>query len=253
MGGRLYAVVYRGAEFADAGAQRFQHGNLLSRQTARAMIEDGHLEYDARAVTRAIGVAETGCDRRRRYALCKTASGRAHHAIELRLLVTHCRFVSDGRRIFSQTERNDVRARIGGALDEITRNRLDADLLDLWWRKHLTVMFVTHSIYEAVFLSTRVVVMSARPGRVFREIAIDEPHPRSEGFRVTQQFAAYARQLSECLAQASAEGAGVVEGTSLEGAGVVANSSAEGGGVVEGTSAEDAGGAAAAGDAGARR
>jgi NitT/TauT family transport system ATP-binding protein len=129
-----------------------------------------------------------------------------------------------------------------GALDEITRNRLDADLLDLWWRKHLTVMFVTHSIYEAVFLSTRVVVMSARPGRVFREIAIDEPHPRSEGFRVTQQFAAYARQLSDCLAQASAEGAGFVE-----------ESSAEGAGAVEGTSAEGAGGAAAAGEAGARR
>jgi NitT/TauT family transport system ATP-binding protein len=94
-----------------------------------------------------------------------------------------------------------------GALDEITRNRLDADLLALWAKKHLTVMFVTHSIYEAVFLSTRVVVMSARPGRILREVAIDEPFPRGESFRVSQAFAVYCRELSELLAVASAAGA----------------------------------------------
>ena len=53
-----------------------------------------------------------------------------------------------------------------GALDEITRNKLDSDLLELWRTKKLTVIFVTHSIYEAVYLSTRVVVMAARPGRL---------------------------------------------------------------------------------------
>jgi NitT/TauT family transport system ATP-binding protein len=94
-----------------------------------------------------------------------------------------------------------------GALDEITRNRLDADLIQLWWKKKLTVIFVTHSIYEAVFLSTRVVVMSARPGRILAEVAIDEPHPRNDAFRVTQKFAAYAKQLSEHLADASSRGA----------------------------------------------
>jgi len=94
-----------------------------------------------------------------------------------------------------------------GALDEITRNRLDSDLLALWAKKRLTVMFVTHSIYEAVFLSTRVVVMSARPGRILREVAIDEPFPRGEAFRVSQQFAMYCRELSELLAVASASGA----------------------------------------------
>jgi NitT/TauT family transport system ATP-binding protein len=93
-----------------------------------------------------------------------------------------------------------------GALDEITRNRLDADLLTLWEKKHLTVMFVTHSIYEAVFLSTRVVVMSARPGRILREVVIDEPFPRGESFRVSQAFAQYCRELSELLALASASG-----------------------------------------------
>ncbi len=94
-----------------------------------------------------------------------------------------------------------------GALDEITRNRLDADLIQLWWKKQLTVVFVTHSIYEAVFLSTRVAVMSARPGRILKEVAIGEPHPRTEAFRVTQKFAAYAKELSELLADASARGA----------------------------------------------
>ena len=90
-----------------------------------------------------------------------------------------------------------------GALDEFTRNKLDSDLIQLWWQKKLTVIFVTHSIYEAVFLSTRVVVMAARPGRVLKELVIDEAHPRTDAFRVTQKFAAYAKELSELLAAAN--------------------------------------------------
>jgi NitT/TauT family transport system ATP-binding protein len=86
-----------------------------------------------------------------------------------------------------------------GALDEITRNRLDADLIDLWWKRGLTVIFVTHSIYEAVFLSTRVAVMAARPGRIRQVVEIDEPHPRTDAFRVTHGFAAYCKQLTELL------------------------------------------------------
>jgi len=93
-----------------------------------------------------------------------------------------------------------------GALDEITRARLDQEIRELWARRSLTVLFVTHSIYEAVFLSTRVVVMAARPGRVLAEVTIDEPHPRTDAFRVTQKFAAYAKQLSEHLAEASSLG-----------------------------------------------
>jgi NitT/TauT family transport system ATP-binding protein len=90
-----------------------------------------------------------------------------------------------------------------GALDEFTRNNLDADLLSLWWERKLTSVFVTHSIYEAVFLSTRVVVMAARPGRVFKIMQIDEPQPRGEEFRSSPRFADLCRQLSTWLAEAS--------------------------------------------------
>lgn len=87
-----------------------------------------------------------------------------------------------------------------GALDEITRNRLDRDIRELWHRQRLTVVFVTHSIYEAVFLSTRVLVMSPRPGRILREVAVAEPHPRSDEFRMSERFAALCAQLSTLLA-----------------------------------------------------
>ena len=90
-----------------------------------------------------------------------------------------------------------------GALDEFTRNRLDADLIRLWWESRLTTVFVTHSIYEAVFLSTRIIVMAANPGRIFRTMTIDEPQPRDEGFRDSPRFAAYCRELSTWLAEAS--------------------------------------------------
>jgi NitT/TauT family transport system ATP-binding protein len=90
-----------------------------------------------------------------------------------------------------------------GALDEITRYRLDSDLLELWQRKRLTVIFVTHSIFEAVYLSTRVVVMAARPGRMVDELRIDEPYPRGAAFRVSTAFSGYARQLQDSLQRAS--------------------------------------------------
>ncbi|HZF81474.1 MAG TPA: ABC transporter ATP-binding protein, partial [Rubrivivax sp.] len=90
-----------------------------------------------------------------------------------------------------------------GALDEITRNRLDADLLELWQKKELTVIFVTHSIYEAVYLSQRVVVMAARPGRIVEELTIDEPYPRGPDFRVSTAFSHYAKRLQDSLLRAS--------------------------------------------------
>ncbi len=90
-----------------------------------------------------------------------------------------------------------------GALDEFTRNRLDDDLVRLACERKLTTVFVTHSIYEAVFLSSRVVVMAGGPGRVFATMAIDEPQPRSEAFRNSARFAEHCRALSARLTQAA--------------------------------------------------
>ncbi|ARQ03260.1 ABC transporter ATP-binding protein [Pseudorhodoplanes sinuspersici] len=90
-----------------------------------------------------------------------------------------------------------------GALDEFTRNKLDSDLVSLWWGKSLTVIFVTHSIYEAIFLSTRIIIMAARPGRIFGEMIISEPHPRDDSFRTSQRFAQLCRDLSNMLTEAS--------------------------------------------------
>ncbi|PJI98796.1 NitT/TauT family transport system ATP-binding protein [Acidovorax sp. 69] len=92
-----------------------------------------------------------------------------------------------------------------GALDEITRHKLDADLLDLWRKKKLTVIFVTHSIHEAVFLSSRVVMMAARPGRVVEEFRIDAPYPRTADFMVSPEFSRYAKRLQDSLLRASVD------------------------------------------------
>ena len=90
-----------------------------------------------------------------------------------------------------------------GALDEITRHKLDADLLELWQKKNLTVVFVTHSIHESVFLSSRVVMMAARPGRIVEEFHIDEPYPRKPEFMVSTDFSRHARSLQDSLHRAS--------------------------------------------------
>ena len=91
-----------------------------------------------------------------------------------------------------------------GALDEFTRQRLDAELLSLWFAQRFTVVFVTHSIQEAVFLSTRVAVMAARPGRILDAWDIAQPHPRDDAFRVSTAFAAQAQRLSARIADAGA-------------------------------------------------
>ncbi|MGN6550845.1 MAG: ABC transporter ATP-binding protein [Pararhizobium sp.] len=88
------------------------------------------------------------------------------------------------------------------ALDEITRFKLNGDLLDLWAEQKFTVVFVTHSVFESVFLSNRIVVMAARPGRVHAEIAVDAPYPRDEAFRTSPDYAALCRKASDVLAGA---------------------------------------------------
>ncbi|HZL39288.1 MAG TPA: ABC transporter ATP-binding protein [Pseudolabrys sp.] len=92
------------------------------------------------------------------------------------------------------------------ALDEITRFKLNNDLLRLWQDLRRTVIFVTHSVFESVYLSQRIVVMTPRPGRVFAEIAIPAPYPRDERFRTSAEYAGYCRQVAEALSQAMAGG-----------------------------------------------
>lgn len=88
------------------------------------------------------------------------------------------------------------------ALDEITRFRLNNDLLELKDKIGCTVIFVTHSVFESVFLSDRIVVMAARPGRVIRELTVDAPYPRDEVFRTSAEYASHTRAASDALHEA---------------------------------------------------
>jgi NitT/TauT family transport system ATP-binding protein len=90
------------------------------------------------------------------------------------------------------------------ALDEPTRLRLNQDLLALWQRDRFTAVFVTHSVFEAVFLARRIVVMAPRPGRVAEQIEIDAPYPRDEAWRATPAFAALCVRASQALGRAAA-------------------------------------------------
>ena len=89
-----------------------------------------------------------------------------------------------------------------GALDEITRSKLNGDLLDLWYQYQWTVVFVTHNIYEAVYLSNRVLVMGTSPGRIVADVEIDAPYPRNDDFRTSLLYNQYCRQVYQHLAQA---------------------------------------------------
>jgi NitT/TauT family transport system ATP-binding protein len=90
------------------------------------------------------------------------------------------------------------------ALDEITRQKLNDDLLEVQHRLGTTVVFVTHSVFESVYLSSRIVVMAARPGRAVAEIAIDAGFPRGEDFRTSDAYVAACRTVSAELARAIA-------------------------------------------------
>jgi len=88
------------------------------------------------------------------------------------------------------------------ALDEMTRFRLNNDLLALWRKLNKTVVFVTHSVFESVYLSQRVVVMTQRPGRIGADIRIETPEPRAEDFRTSPGYGDYCRKVSAALAPA---------------------------------------------------
>jgi NitT/TauT family transport system ATP-binding protein len=91
------------------------------------------------------------------------------------------------------------------ALDEITRQKLNDDLLALKARIGCTVIFVTHSVFESVFLSDRIVVMAARPGRVVEELVVNAPYPRDMTFRTSPDYAAHTQVVSGALLQAMGE------------------------------------------------
>lgn len=90
-----------------------------------------------------------------------------------------------------------------GALDEMTRSKLNSDILRLWQAQQWTVVFVTHNIYEAVYLSQRVVIMAAQPGRIIADIAIDAPYPRDQEFRTSALFNNYCREVAHHLSEAT--------------------------------------------------
>ncbi|MEM9853506.1 MAG: ABC transporter ATP-binding protein [Pseudomonadota bacterium] len=85
------------------------------------------------------------------------------------------------------------------ALDEITRQKLNDDLLNLKAQTGATVIFVTHSVFESVFLSDRILVMAARPGRIIHEIEIDAPYPRGIEWRTSKRYGEVAREASDML------------------------------------------------------
>jgi NitT/TauT family transport system ATP-binding protein len=90
------------------------------------------------------------------------------------------------------------------ALDEITRFRLNNDLLELWRRESFTVVFVTHSVFESVFLSERIAVMASRPGRIIEEIAVAAPYPRPADYRTSPVYNDHCRTISNALEKAMA-------------------------------------------------
>ena len=112
-----------------------------------------------------------------------------------------------------------------GALDEMTRERMNGEVLRIWEQTGTTILFVTHSIPEAVFLSTRVVVMSARPGRITKVIDVDLPRPRTEDTRETRRYFELVTEVREAL---RAGGGDLDDAGSLGGVGSVDRAMAEG-------------------------
>ena len=93
------------------------------------------------------------------------------------------------------------------ALDEMTRFKLNNDTLKVWQASGCTTIFVTHSVYESVYLSSRIVVMGARPGRVIADIPIDEPYPRSDALRNTARYSQWCIDVTRALHGAGAAAA----------------------------------------------
>jgi NitT/TauT family transport system ATP-binding protein len=104
-----------------------------------------------------------------------------------------------------------------GALDEMTRERMNTEVLRIWAQTGTTIVFVTHSIPEAVFLSTRVAVMSARPGRVSRLVDVDLPQPRNELTREEPRYFELVTEVREALRGRGSETGASAERLAAEG------------------------------------
>jgi NitT/TauT family transport system ATP-binding protein len=107
-----------------------------------------------------------------------------------------------------------------GALDEMTRERMNLELMKIWTRTGTTIVFVTHSIPEAVFLSTRVVVMSPRPGRIARIVSIDLPQPRNVDTRETERYFELVTEVREALRRHEPEAGSEVDAARIRAEGL---------------------------------
>ena len=86
-----------------------------------------------------------------------------------------------------------------GALDEMMREQLNMELLDIWKKTGMTIIFITHSVEEAVLLSSSIYVMGTQPGRLLQRVEIDLPRPRELGMITTPRFVAYERELTNLI------------------------------------------------------
>lgn len=96
------------------------------------------------------------------------------------------------------------------ALDEITRQSLQLELLNIWGKEKMTVLFVTHNVYEAVFLSTKIAVMAARPGKLYKEIDVDIPFPRKLDIRTQSKFTEFLDISSKSLEKVQMDNSSLV-------------------------------------------
>jgi NitT/TauT family transport system ATP-binding protein len=154
-------------------------GNVLLQAEARGM-ERREAEHKARALLESVGLAGF--------------EGKYPHELSggMRQRVSLCRaLIHEPPQLLMDEP--------FGALDALTRDQIVLDLQDIWNQRRMTVLFITHSVGEAVFLSDRVVVMTPRPGRIDRIVDIDLPRPRRLAMRDSAQFTAYNRQILDCF------------------------------------------------------